>query len=184
MEMRHILLPLIAILISRGFMHAVVTTFLPTFIEMESGNLWLAGVSLTLVEIAGVVGAIAAGSLSDTLGRRKVMLYSLVGAPIMLLSFVWIDSWLRFVVLVITGFALLSTTPVMLAIVQENSTNSPSAANGIFMMSSFMARSAIAVIVGLMGDLIGLKATYTLSAFLGFGAIPFILMLPRDNVKK
>lgn len=77
--------------------------------------------------------------------------------PLMLLSFVLVDNWFRFVLLVITGFTLLSTTPVMLAIVQENSTNSPSAANGIFMMSSFMARSAITVIVGLLGDLIGLK---------------------------
>ncbi|MBU1053024.1 MAG: MFS transporter [Proteobacteria bacterium] len=183
MEMRHILFPLMAILVSRGFMHAVVTTFLPTFIEQQSGNLWLAGISLTLVETAGVVGIISAGSLSDVLGRRRVLLFSLVGAPFMLLSFVWVDGWFRFVLLVLTGFTLLSTTPVMLAIVQENSTNSPSAANGIFMMSSFMARSAITVIVGLLGDLIGLKATYTLSAFLGFGAIPFILMLPHGDKK-
>ncbi|MBA3037543.1 MAG: MFS transporter [Desulfobacterium sp.] len=182
-EMRHVLFPLMAILVARGFMHASVTTFLPTFINQQSGNLWLAGISLTLVETAGVAGIISAGFLSDTLGRRRVLLFSLIGAPVMLLCFIWVDNWFRFVLLAFTGFSLLSTTPVMLAIVQENSTSSPSASNGIFMMSSFMARSAVTVIVGFVGDLIGLKATYTLSAFLGFAAIPFILMLPHGNRK-
>lgn len=182
-DMRHILLPLIAILITRGFMHAALTTFLPTFINQQTGNLWLAGISLTLVEAAGVAGVLSAGSLSDGLGRRRVLLFSLVGAPLMLLCFIWVDSWVRFGILAITGFTLLSTTPVMLAIVQENSGSSPSTSNGIFMMSSFMARSAVTVIVGLLGDLIGLKATFTLSAFLGLVGIPFILMLPQGNIK-
>jgi FSR family fosmidomycin resistance protein-like MFS transporter len=47
------------------------------------------------------------------------------------------------------------------------------------MMASFMARSAIVVVVGLIGDLIGLRATYFVSAIIGLAAIPFIFMLPR-----
>ena len=51
-------------------------------------------------------------------------------------------------------------------------------ANGFFMMSSFLARSAIVVVVGFAGDMIGLKATYLISAVLGLAGLPFILMLP------
>lgn len=181
-ETGHVLLPLIAILIARGFMHAVLIVFLPTFIKQQSGNLWLAGISLTLVETAGVAGVISAGSLSDSFGRRKILLFSLVGTPLFLLCFIWFESWARFLLLIITGFALLSTTPVMLAIVQEHSVKSPSTSNGIFTMTSFMARSAVTVVIGFLGDIIGLRATFTLSAFIGFGAIPFVLMLPRDKV--
>lgn len=177
-EMRFVLLPLAAILVARGFMHASITTFLPTFVKVRTGDLWLAGISLTLVEAAGVAGVLTAGFLSDTFGRRRILLISLIGAPISLGAFVWIDSWLRFVALIITGFTLLSTTPVMLAMVQERSVSSPAAANGIFMMISFLARSAVVVIVGFMGDLIGLPATYLCSALLGVVGIPFILMLP------
>ncbi len=176
--MRHILLPLIAILVARGFMHASLTTFLPTFIEAETGNLWQAGLSLTLFEASGVVGVMTTGSLSDYLGRRKMLLISLLGAPIGLFLFTWFSGWYRFVTLLLTGFALLSTTPVMLALVQENAGRSPAAANGFFMMASFLARSAIVVLVGFMGDHIGLHATYLISAVLGFVGIPFILMLP------
>jgi MFS transporter, FSR family, fosmidomycin resistance protein len=173
-EVHHIMLPLVGILCARGFMHASITTFLPIFIQSSTGNLWLAGISLTLVEGAGVVGVLAAGSLSDTLGRRRVLFISLVTAPFMLMGFVWLDGWLRFAMLALTGLSLLSTSPVMLALVQEHSTSSPAAANGMYMMISFMARSAIVVFVGLMGDIIGLEATYICSALLGLAGIPFM----------
>jgi FSR family fosmidomycin resistance protein-like MFS transporter len=180
-SMRPLLLPLIAILCARGFIHASITTFLPTYIQLRTGDLWLAGISLTLVEGAGVAGVLAAGSLSDALGRKQVLIMSLVTAPIMLLGFIWLDGWLRFIMLVLTGFSLLSTTPVMLALVQENATESPAAANGLFMMASFMARSSVVVVVGYLGDRIGLEATYICSALLGFVGIPFILMLPVNG---
>jgi len=180
-EMRGILMPLVAILVARGFMHASITTFLPTFIEMKTGDLWLAGISLALVEGSGVAGVLAAGSLSDRFGRRQVLLISLVGAPVMLMAFIWLEGWMRFAALIVTGFTLLSTTPVMLALVQEHSSTSPAAANGIFMMASFLARSSVVVVVGFLGDMIGLQTTYICSAVIGLLGIPFILMLPKNN---
>ena len=177
--MRHILLPLTAILLAQGFMHAAMATFLPTFIKIETGNLWLAGAALTIFEATGVAGVLAAGSMSDYFGRRRVLLISLLGAPISLFLFTWSGGWLRYFTLLITGFTILSTTPVMLALVQEHAKSSPSAANGLFMMASFMARSAIVVVVGFIADLIGLRATYFLSAVMGLFGVPFIFMLPK-----
>ncbi len=69
----------------------------------------------------------------------------------------------------------------MLAMVQEHAKDSPAAANGMFMMVSFLARSAIVVIVGLIADRIGLHATYLISAGMGLLGIPFILMLPKKD---
>jgi FSR family fosmidomycin resistance protein-like MFS transporter len=176
---RHILLPLTAILTARGFMHASLTTFLPTYIKMETGNLWLAGIALTLFEAAGVAGVLTAGSVSDRFGRRKTLLASLLGAPLFLFLFALTGGGLRLAALLVVGFTLLSTTPVMLALVQENARHSPAAANGLFMMISFMARSAVVVVVGIIADRIGLNAAYLISAAMGLIGIPFVLMLPR-----
>jgi len=177
---RHILVPLTAILVARGFMHASMTAFLPTFVQMESGNLWLAGAALTLFEIAGVGGVLTAGSLSDYFGRRQMLFISLICAPFGLFLFVFSGNYIRVAALLFTGFTLLSTTPVMLALVQEHAGDSPAAANGLFMMISFLARSAVVVIVGMIGDGIGLQAAYIISAVIGLFGIPFILMLPRE----
>ena len=178
-EIRAVMVPLAAILFARGFMHASIITFLPTYITQQTGGLWLAGISLTLVEGAGVAGVLTAGPLSDRLGRKNVLLVTLVSAPVFLMAFIWLDGWLKFAALILTGFTLLSTTPVMLAMVQENSTTSPAAANGIFMMASFTARSTVVVAVGAIADAIGLHHTYLVSAVLGLAGIPFILMLPK-----
>lgn len=178
-SLRHVLLPLTAILVARGFMHAAMTAFLPTYVKMETGNLWLAGMALTLFEAAGVAGVLTAGSASDWFGRRKTLLVSLLGAPLFLFLFTLTGGWLRFIALLVVGFTLLSTTPVMLALVQENAGPSPAAANGLFMMVSFMARSAVVVLVGFIADRIGLTAAYLISAGMGLIGIPFVLLLPR-----
>jgi len=178
-SMRHVLFPLPAILVTSGFMHASMTAFLPTYIEMETGNLWLAGIALTLFEAAGVAGVLTAGSISDWFGRRKTLLASLLGAPLFLFLFTLTGGWLRVAALLVVGFTLLSTTPVMLALVQENARHSPAAANGLFMMISFIARSAVVVVVGFIADRIGLNAAYLISAAMGLVGIPFVLMLSR-----
>ena len=177
--LRYILWPLSAILVSRGFMHASMTAFLPTYINQETGNLWLAGMALTLFEVAGVAGVLTAGSMSDLIGRRKTLLVSLVGAPICLFVFTLTGGWIRITVLLVTGFTLLSTTPVMLALVQEQGRDAPAAANGLFMMISFIARSAVVVVVGYIADRIGLQATYLITAAMGLIGIPFIFRVPK-----
>ena len=178
-HLSYVLLPLSAILVARGFMHASMTAFLPTYIQMETGNLWLAGIALTLFEAAGVAGVLAAGSISDWFGRRKTLLISMLGAPLFLFVFTLSGGWLRVASLIATGFTLLSTTPVMLALVQENARQAPAAANGLFMMINFIARSAVVVIVGFVADRIGLNITYLISAAIGLIGIPFVLVLPR-----
>ncbi len=178
-KLRYILWPLTLVLCSRGFMHAAMTAFLPTYINQETGNLWLAGIALTLFEVAGVAGVLTAGSMSDLFGRRKTLLVSLIGAPLCLFVFTLSGGWFRIATLLVTGFTLLSTTPVMLALVQEHGRHSPAAANGLFMMISFIARSAVVVVVGFIADRIGLQATYLISAAMGLVGIPFIFRLPR-----
>jgi FSR family fosmidomycin resistance protein-like MFS transporter len=180
-EMRHLLLPLTGILTARGFMHASMTTFLPTFIKQETGDMWLAGFALTALEGIGVVAVLTSGTLSDSIGRRRILFIALLGAPISLFLFVLTHGPLRVIMLLFTGFTLLSTTPVMLAMVQEHAKKSPAAANGMFMMVSFLARSAIVVIVGMIADRIGLHATYLISAGMGLLGLPFILMLPKRD---
>ncbi len=180
-NMRHILVPLTMILLARSFMHGCLTAFLPTYIQNQSGTLWMGGIALTLFEAAGVVGVLTAGSLSDYLGRRRMLLYSLVGAPLSVFLLVISGDLIRLLALLSTGFMLLSTTPVMLALVQEHAGDSPATANGMYMMIAFVARSSVVVLIGLIADHVGLEKAYLFSAAAGLVGIPFILMLPQKD---
>lgn len=177
-EMKGLLIPLSAIVIVRGFMHACLTAFLPLYIMQQSGNVWLAGIALSLFEAAGVVGILAVGSLSDRFGRKQLLAFCLVVAPFSLLLFSHTSGNVQLIVLLITGFSLLSTTPVMLAMVQEHSQDGSSAANGVFMMISFLARSAVVVVVGFVADMVGLEKTFILCGMIGLTGIPLIFAFP------
>jgi FSR family fosmidomycin resistance protein-like MFS transporter len=177
-EIRHVLMPLSGILAARAGMHASMGVFLSVFVKQQTGSLWYGGAALALYEAFGVAGVLSAGTLSDWAGRRKVLFWALATAPVALLLFVHTSGILKIAMLVITGFSVLSTTPVMLAIVQDNAENHPSAANGMFMMVSFAVRSFAVVVVGVIGDMAGMENMFVFSALAGFLSLPFLVRLP------
>ncbi|OQY49898.1 MAG: MFS transporter, partial [Desulfobacteraceae bacterium 4572_89] len=175
----HVLKPLSGILTARAFMHASMGMFLTVFVEQKTGSLWYGGGALALYEALGVAGVLSAGTLSDWMGRRRVLFWALATAPVAILLFVFTTGAVKIAMLLITGFTVLSTTPVMLALIQETARDNPSAANGLFMMVSFAVRAFAVTIVGVIGDFAGLENMFIISALIGFTAIPFLLKLEK-----
>ena len=178
-EVSHVLKPLTGILFARGFMHAAMGTFLTVYVERQTGNLWLSGAALALYEGLGVAGVLCAGTLSDWMGRQRVLFWATVAAPLFVLGFVFSSGVLQVLALCGAGFSVLSTTPVMLALIQEHAKTNPAAGNGLFMMASFAIRSLAVVLVGAVGDGFGLKQMFLFSALVGFLGLPFLLKLEK-----
>ncbi len=179
-EIKHVLVPITGVLAARSFMHAVMGTFLTVFVERQTGSLWYAGAALALYEAFGVAGILCAGTLSDRIGRQRVLFWVLMAAPIAILTFVFTDGFIKIAMVGVAGFTVLSTTPVMLALVQENAKMNPSAANGLFMMASFFVRAVAVFLAGVIGDMAGLENMFIVSAVIGFFAIPFLLKLDHS----
>jgi FSR family fosmidomycin resistance protein-like MFS transporter len=167
------------IIFPKVFLAVAITTYLPIFMRDELGtSLWLAAVSLTILEAAGVVGALFSGTLSDTYGRKRVLLILLVAAPIILLVFLFGPSWLVVPSLIGLGLAAISTTPVMLAVVQDQFPDNRATANGIFMFLNFLTRSIAILFVGMVADRMGLTAAFVISGGLALLSIPGVALLP------
>ena len=181
-SMRPVLLPVSAVLLLRAFAFVSVTTFLPTFLTEQGADLMVAGISLSVMQAAGVAGAFLGGSLSDRLGRRPVLITGMALSAITLFTFTSLEGWVLFPLLLALGFCLLSVTPIIMAIVQESFPESRALANGVYMAVSFISSSIVAVLIGAIGDLSSLRTAYYVSAALALASLPFILSLPR--VKK
>lgn len=179
--MSRMFIAITGILMARSFMTGAVTTFLVTYLHGQTGDLWTANISLSVVELGGAVGALVSGNLSDRVGRRKVLLFLIALAPPLLFLFILSGGWVRYLVLAPLGFATLSTTPVMLAMTVENAGSNQAAATGTFMMIAFAARSLILLVVGAMGDAFGLHTTYLCCAGMALIGLPFVLMLPAGG---
>ena len=180
-SMGPLLLPLAGIIVARSFMVRSLTTYLPTFLSEEGADLWFAGVSLSLLEAGGVVGALLGGAMSDRLGRRLVLFISMLATPFLMFAFLTIGGWLRFPLLLVMGFTALSVTPVIMALVQESFPENRALANGVYMSLSFVLGSVVVVVLGAMGDLFGLRLAFTASATITLLGLPLIFLLPRTR---
>jgi FSR family fosmidomycin resistance protein-like MFS transporter len=175
------LLPLAAIIVVRAFMVSALTTYLPIFLHSEGATLWFAGVSLAVLEAAGVAGALLGGSLSDKVGRRLVLAVSLVITPVFMFVFLATSGWFRFPLLLLLGFTALSVVPVIMALVQESFPENRALANGVYMATSFILRSGAVLLLGMMGDSWGMRTAFVVSAVLPILGLPFLWLLPTNR---
>jgi FSR family fosmidomycin resistance protein-like MFS transporter len=169
---------LVGITFSRAFMKSALTTFLPTYLHLVKGEtLWISGISLSIIQFAGAFGTFFCGSISDKIGRKTTLLIISSSSPVLMLLFLMVKGLYIIPLLVLIGFSIIGSTPVLLALVQDVNSDRPAFMNSIFMTISFLLTAVATMIVGIMGDHIGLESTFWVSAFLGFGSIPFILKL-------
>ncbi len=176
--MRSMMLPLSGVLVARSFMSASLTTYLPIFLVDEGVGLWLAGAALTILEAAAVVGAMVGGSISDRVGRKVILLISMVATPILALAFLRTSGWIQVLLLPALGFFALSPTPVIMAWVQESYLENRALANGVYMAMSFLIRAVVIVILGRVGDLVGLRQGFMYSAIIMMLGVPLVFLLP------
>lgn len=177
-----ILLPLGGVVLLRAFLNASLMVYLPTFLREEGAALWLASISLSVLEAAGIVGALLGGSLSDRLGRKTIVFGSLLVTPLLTFAFLAADGWLRYPLLLGMGLFALSVVPVIMAMMQESFPENRAFANGVYMAFSFVVGSVAVVGVGAMGDWLGMPTAFAISAVLALLGLPFVLKLPtRDS---
>jgi len=180
-SMRKILVPVSILIFTRSLVTSALSTYLPTFLTRQGATLWMAGASLTILEIAGMAGAFLAGALSDRFGRRRMLLISFTATPLFLVLFIYAKDLWRFPLLVLLGFFAISIAPVIMAIVMENAGNNRFFANGIYMAVSFVLHALTILLVGLLSDLLDLRLTFLISALFVPLGLPAILLLPKSN---
>ncbi len=180
-KLRTLFLPLAIIIFFRMFMIVSITTYLPLFMNMNGASLFLAGASLSILEFAGVGGALLSGTISDRVGRRSVLLFISIIAPLLMLAFLNTTGWLLVPILLALGFTSLSTGPVVLALVQDHFPDNGAVGNGIYMTMSSLLRSLGMLLIGIFGDAVGLQSAFFWGAIISLLAIPGILMLPMDG---
>lgn len=176
--LRSLFLPLLFVIFFRTFLRESVSTFLPTFLRIEGASLWIAGAALSILELAGVAGALFSGTFSDTFGRKPILLVGTVAAAGFMLIFLRVEGWLLIPVLLALGFTALSSAPVTLAMVQDQMPDHRAVGNGLLMVLSFLLRPIAMITIGMLGDRVGLRQVYFWSAWISLLAIPAILALP------
>ncbi len=157
------------------------TIFLPIFLTSSGESLWFAGIALSVLQLAGAAGTFTSGTISDKIGRKKTMLIMATVNPLLMLAFIYSNDFLRFPILLVLGFFLFASTPVLLAVVNDTKSEHPSFVNGLFMTVNFSFAAIGVFCVGLLGDVFGLHTTYLIAACGGVFTLLFILNLFKSK---
>ncbi len=179
-EARRVFPALLWILVAKAFMAVAITTYLPIFMRDQlQTSLWLAAAALSILEGAGVVGALLTGTLSDRFGRAHVLLFVFITAPLFLALFLFGPTWMIVPALIALGLTAISPTPVLMAIVQDQFPEHRAVANGLFMFANFLSRAGALWVIGLVADGYGLVIAFVWAGVLALGGIPAVFWLPK-----
>lgn len=171
--------PLLGVMLLRNMSMSSLGIFMVVYLVDARGfELTLATGALALYEFSGVGGALAGGTLSDRIGRRKMVAGATILAALLMLAFVHAEGALLIPLLIGLGLTALSVSPVFLALVQDQLPENRATANGMFMLYAFGVRAINVMMVGALGDALGLQNAFIAAALISLLALPLIVTLP------
>ncbi|RLD59169.1 MAG: MFS transporter [Bacteroidetes bacterium] len=164
---------------------SALTYYLPTYLNLQGGSLWLGGIALSAYQLAGAGGTFLSGTISDKIGSKKTLLIASITAPVLMLLFTFSEGVvLPFILLILLGLFIFASGPVLLAIITNFDAERPAFINGVYMTISFIVGSITIMLVGVLADKFGLEATYRIISIIGFGAFPFVILLSKQKSVK
>jgi FSR family fosmidomycin resistance protein-like MFS transporter len=157
-------------------MKSALTLYLPVYLVNQGESLWYAGVSISVLQLFGVIGTLASGNISDKIGQKTTLVIASFGMVISMALFIFFDS---IFLLPLVGLFLFATGPVLMAAVQSTSSHMPTFMNSMYMTINFGVSASIVFCVGLLGDGFGLHVTYIVCNIIAIGCIPMAFLLTR-----
>jgi FSR family fosmidomycin resistance protein-like MFS transporter len=179
---RRPLLLLSGLILFRSTSIQSIATFYAIYLTNRGSSLMYAGFALSMYELAGACGALFGGTLSDRIGRKKMMLVSqILAGPLLWIALGLPDGTLGIVVLAIAGALALSASPVQLTLAQELMPGARSTAAGIVIFLGFEGTLVSTLVVGVVADWIGIGPALGFAVIASMLSIPFTLALPETK---
>jgi len=163
-------------LLFQSAMKSALTLYLPVYLVNQGESLLYAGISISILQLFGILGTMVSGRISDKIGAKKSLVIASFGMVISMALFLWFDSVF---VLPLLGIFLLSTGPILMSVVQNTSSHMPTFMNSMYMSINFGISAGIVFCIGLLGDNFGLHITYIICNIIAIGCIPMAFLLTK-----
>lgn len=181
---------LMLICISAGFRTLTqvgLLVFLPVYLAYEQGYSPLAvGVCMTVMQVAGLIAGPIGGHLSDTMGRKKVIMSSMLLSGLTIIGMVLAGQSFAFIIFVaLIGFFMYAMRPVMQAWAVEN-TPKRLAGTGVGLQFTILAigGSIAPALFGMIADAWNIHAAFYFLAATIILANVLVVFVPKTGTAK
>ena len=146
----------------RAVVYILIMSFLPMLYIARGATYAGSAYTLSAALLAGMMGLLIGGHLSDRFGGRRIMRLSLFIATPLLYGFLYTDGILSLVLLLGSTLTLSSTIPVNIVLAQIAAPRLKGVASSLVMGMSFMVGALVAPPFGALADRIGIAAAMNL----------------------
>jgi MFS transporter, FSR family, fosmidomycin resistance protein len=175
------LILILFLIFARSWYVAGITNFYAFFtMEHYDFSIQKAQIFLFAFLVTGALGTFFGGPLADKFGKRKIIIISILGSAPLSILIPFVPASVAFVLLLITGFILMSSFSVTVIYAQELVPGKIGTMAGLTVGLAFGMGAIGSIALGIMADHFGLLATLTFTGFLPIlGALGFFL--PSDQ---
>lgn len=168
----------------RSMTQGTLLTFLPLYLakEMHYEVFWV-GAGMALLQITGFIAAPIAGHLSDTMGRRTILMscFGMSGVVLLMMTFAGGSSWFVFLIAVL-GFFLYAARPIMQAwMLEATPKNMGGTAIGLMFGMQSGAQAIAPILGGMVADRFGLLSAFYLLAVTIILANVMVIWIPAQD---
>lgn len=172
---------LLLVVFARSWYAAAIGNFYQFFARDEYGlSIQAAQVPLFLFMIFGVIGTFAGGLMADRIGRKKMMLISILGAAPFALLLPHLPLFWVYPAMAVMGLILQSGFSVSVVYAQELLPGKVGMASGMITGLAFGMGALGSVVFGNIADKQGMEFVMSLASYLPVIGL-LALMLPRDR---
>ncbi len=176
-----VIITLTLIILFRSWIQGSVTTFIPQLYRAQGYSIEFAGSVLFSILMPLAIGGLIGGTLSDRIGRRRILIIStaLIGPALWGLLHSSDSTW--FIWGPIVGIAMGASLPVTIVMGQELIPRGVGLMSGFVMGFNFVASAIGVSINGLAADNIGLLSTLSWNIIVPLAAAALAILLPDDK---
>jgi MFS family permease len=168
----------------RSMTQGTLLIFLPLYLanEMHYSIMWV-GIGMAILQLAGFIAAPIAGHLSDTMGRKTILMASFAMSGVVLVAMTFAGGSSLFVFLIaVLGFFLYAARPIMQAWMLESTPkNMGGTAIGLMFGMQSAAQAIAPILGGIVADRYGLLSAFYLLAFTIVLANLMVFWIPAPN---
>jgi len=157
-------------------------SFLAVLLVERGAPLAVGGAALALFALAGALGGIVSGRLSDRFGRKRAIWTTLAAAVPALYAFLHAGGTWALVLLAVSGFLLMASNPVSIAYAQELFPEHQGTVSGVLLGLSWGLGALMAPLIGHLGDLWGLERALAVVTAALIPAAFAALFLPAEDL--
>jgi FSR family fosmidomycin resistance protein-like MFS transporter len=169
---------LIAVILMRSFTWFGLITFVPLWVVSLDGTKAEGNRLLSLMLVAGALGALALGPIADRFGMRRTLFLSTALLPPLVLTFIHVGGPIGAVALMLVGMCIVGTFGVVMVLSQSYLPRHVALASGLNVGLAVGLGGVCAVAIGAVADAIDLESALTICAVAPIIATGLILFLP------